>query len=627
MTPQGQRVHKPKTNKPKRKQASALDAVSGAIESLRLRSLLLGSIVSAKLPKPVARVLLATVNKLRAALRPAGAAHKETSSREVNLGPLSVDIQAAGRRLKSDLRDDWFPDPLNYSDILSGDTLANIVRENVRSNAGRYVPTFRTLFNIPKPGFTLRYALETGLPDRALYHSLAGHLLPLYDRLIPWNSFSHRYDYEKKRSRDRYTFKPGIDSWKHFIGSTKSALAPGAYLVSTDVANFFEHIQLGLLRQRMEELAPVDPASPQRLGELKRYISLLFEYLEYWSYERGRGLPQNRDASSFLANLYMRDVDIAMVDSGHQDTYFRYMDDIKIVCDDEYQARKALKDLSIELRKVGLTLNARKTQIVPASDWRAIDECLDEGSDTIQQIDELWRRRTRAAIFRLWPILRDRTLDLVAKGEVDCREFRYCVKRIALLARFRDLHFPSPLYSPVTSAISNAVSTHPACTDQYVEYLASVNVNAADLAPVIEYVADSDRSIYTWQNYRLWLLFAEKKIKSDKLQSAAMAAVMGPDTPARAGASIYLGAIGSSAGKKLISERFPDLGSYLGQRAALVALHEEPFREVRERLAGVREDLRGVYRSLGTSSLRGVYFQPREEITIELGRLEEASYE
>lgn len=552
---------------------------------------------------------------------------RSESSGPLMIGNVRLDLKIIAHQLKNDLRDDWFPDPLNFGDMLAAEALRSVIDANIAANGGRYIPGRRSLFNIPKSGFTLRYALETGLADRVLYQGLAAELLPLYDKLIPWNSFSHRFDYERERSSERYTFKHGIESWKHFVGSARSALSPSSYLVSTDIANFFEHIQLSRLKERMAELVPLVATSSEEVQQLEAKRELLFEFLVHWSYEEGRGLPQNRDASSFLANLYMRDIDIAMRNAGYESSYFRYMDDIKIVCEDEFQARKALKQLTVCLRELGLTLNSRKTVIVPAADIKTIDECLDGGSDSIQQIDVLWRKRTRGAIFTLWPSLRKRTLELIAEGQVDGKEFRYCIKRISLLARFKELYFPPSLYASVTAAISSAVATHPASTDQYVEYLSSVDVTVAELAPLIDYLVDPEKSIYTWQNYRLWILLAEKKIITESLRLAALNALSGNDTPARAGASIYLGATGCNEGKGVLMRGFGQLSSFIGQRSAIIAFHEEPYHKVREFLINVRPDLHGVYRHLNKSGVwKGKYYVPKERIPLELAAQEEASY-
>jgi Reverse transcriptase (RNA-dependent DNA polymerase) len=590
------------------------------VASAQLRMLLSASRIWVRLPKRIKRLSRSLFGRK--------APPKIRQVRDeafVALGNVRLNVKLVVEQLRSDLYDDWFPDPLGFGDMLTPERLRKSIDLNVRENGGHYVPSERTLFNIPKPEFTLRYALETALVDRAVYHGLVCHLMPFYDRLISWNAFSHRFDYERKRSAP--TFKPGIEAWKHFVGSARSALKPSSYLVAADVSNFFEHIQLPRLKAQMEDLIPSVTSDPLVARDINAHLVSLFEFLDYWSYEKGRGLPQNRDASSFLANLYMREVDSAMISAGYGEIYFRYMDDIRIVCDDEYRARKAIKDMSVFLRFLGLSLNGKKTAIIPATDTGEIDRCLADSSDTLEKIDVLWRRRTRAAIFTLWPLLRDCTLALAAEGQVDTREFRYCIRRFSMLARFKNLHFPQKLYAPITKAICAAITTHPASTDQYAQYLSSVKVDEVDLAPVIEYLSDPSKSIYTWQNYRLWFLFASKNIVSEKLRQAAHVAVRQPDSPARAGASLYLGAISCGDGKRLVSELFPEVESFIGQRMAIIAIHEEPYSDLSEMMRHVRKDLSGVYSTLGRAHRRGVYFEPSRELLIELSVSAEASYE
>ena len=550
------------------------------------------------------------------------------SAKSIKIGDVRLDATLLARQLRNDLRDDWFPDPLLFGDMLSPDVLGQLINRNVEVNRGVYRASNRTLLNIPKTGFTLRYALETSLSDRALYQGLSGFLIPFYDRLLPWNAFSHRYDYERARSSSKYTFKNGIQAWKYFVGAARSAVTVNNYLLSTDVANFFENIQFSRLEAEMKRLETELLATESELVSICAHRKLLFEYLEHWAYEPGRGLPQNRDASSFLANLYMRQVDLRMINAGYTETYFRYMDDIKIVCKDEFEARKALKQLSVTLREIGLSVNSRKTQIVSGLDLAEVERCLDGSSEAIEKIDELWQRRTRKAIFALWPTLRDRTLELISEGAVDSREFRYCIKRIELLASFEDLHFPKEIYEPITHAICQAVASHPACTDQYVKYLTAVQVTPMELMPVIDYLCEPEKSIYTWQSYRLWLLLAAKAIADPRLTAAAMAAVAGPDTPVRAGASIYLGVLGISEGKDAVAREFSTAVSFIGQRSALIAIHELPFGQIENQIRPhMRPDLQGVFRALGKRDRKGTYFAPKDAIRIDLGGDEEMAYE
>ncbi len=553
---------------------------------------------------------------------------KTKSPTGIVVSGVTLDSKVLVRQLRNDLKDDWFPDPLEFSDMLEPTSLAKSIALNLASNGGTYKAARRTVLNIPKSGFTLRYALETSINDRALYQGLAGFLLPYYDRLLPWNAFSHRYDYEKLRSRDKYTFKHGIQSWKHFVGSARSAISPTSFLLSTDVANYFENIHLGRLEEAMRNLEGELGVGDEELERIRAHRGLLFQLLKSWSYDEERGLPQNRDASSFLANIYMRSVDLAMTAAGFADTYFRYMDDIKIVCVDEFEARAALKKLSLNLREIGLSVNSKKTQIVSGLKEKDIERCLDGSSDHIERIDELWRRRTRQAIFSLWPLLRDRTLDLIAADEVDSREFRYCIKRIELLAGLKDLHFPNELYQPITAAICEAVAKHPACTDQYAKYLEAVSVTADEMAPIIKYLCNSRKAIYTWQNYRLWLLMAYKKLVDDELIEAAEVAVRGEDNPVRAGASIYLGVVGGLEKRQLVATEFSKVSTFLGQRSAIIAMHELPFRDVENLIRGsVRADMHGVYRALGARDRKGKYFAPKVPQRLDLIGDGELAYE
>lgn len=103
----------------------------------------------------------------------------------IELGDIRFDEQRLYKQLRNDLRDDWFPDPILYTDMLEGGIVTDRITTNFEENHGRYLPSHRNLFNLPKPNFTLRYALEFGLSDRALYHGLCAFLVPFYDRLVP----------------------------------------------------------------------------------------------------------------------------------------------------------------------------------------------------------------------------------------------------------------------------------------------------------------------------------------------------------------------------------------------------------------------------------------------------------
>jgi len=385
-------------------------------------------------------------------------------------------------------------------------------------------------------------------------------------------------------------------------------------LLSTDVANYFENISLPRLKQNLIALISEVEASSTEKSDIRAHIDALFSCLKSWAFEPDRGLPQNRDASSFLANIYMRYVDQEMLKEGL--VYYRYMDDIKIVCSDSYQARWALKRLSMLLRDIGLTINAKKTEIVSAVEAKQ-KGIIEEGSPEIQHIDEIFRSRSRSTILRAIPELKDIFYKLIAEGKTDSREFRFCIKRLELLARYDDIYTPPELYSEITTEVIKAISEHPASTDQYFRYLIAVPLTNENLHDIATYLQDKGKSIYGWQNYRLWTLLAQRGYRdAGHLKFAVECINEQPDSPTRAGATLYIGVEGGNDERVEIARNFHSLKSFQGQRIALVAIQELPHPLIRESVRTyLRSDLLGVYRKLHEER-QWQYYIPLEKISV-----------
>lgn len=529
----------------------------------------------------------------------------------VILGSIEFDESIIKRQLRRDLLDDWFPDPRRFEDMLDNEHIEAILRDNFARNEGAFKPEKRALFNIPKNNFTLRYGLEISLAERALYHALAARLVPLYDPLIPWCVFSHR---AAEKSEDRYLFRRAIPAWQDFTGVVRDGLTSAGFLLSTDLTNYFENIDLKKLHETLIDLLPELHTDSGEKAVIRTYIASLFECLKSWCYSEHAGLPQNRDASSFLANIYMLPVDRAMIDKGYR--YFRYMDDIKIACDSEHQARQALKALSLELRKRGLAVNSGKTEIVPLTQTAEVSKCLDVGEAELQQIDSIWQTRSLRSISRSFPLLRDLSQRLLRGGEVGSRAFRYCIRRLEALASCPEFEVPDAYFAPITPLVIDALSTHPAATDELARYLRAVPTTNHDLDRVAQLLQDDGRNYYTWQNYRLWALLVQKDFNQSELVTYAMSVVQDqPDCATRCGATLYAGAFGSKKDREEIAQRFGDLESFMGQRAALLAiqeLHYAPYirKHVQPKL---RNDLKNVYRSFNR---QGVYVAPPLPVSI-----------
>jgi hypothetical protein len=529
----------------------------------------------------------------------------------VTLGAIEFNERVIKQQLRHDLLDDWFPDPRRFEDMLSGDHIESILAENFRKNDGVIRPEPRTLLNIPKSNFTLRYGLEISLAERALYQAIASRLVPFYDSLIPWNVFSHR---ASEDPAGRYLLRRAVRSWQDFIGVVRDALVGQQVLLSTDLANYFENINLERLRDTLVTLLQEVVADPAGKADIRAHIGTLFDCLKSWCYSPVTGLPQNRDASSFLANIYMLPVDRAMLAKGYR--YYRYMDDIKIACGSEHDARKALKELSLALRERGLSVNSGKTAIVPTARPDDIAKCLDAGETELQQIDSIWQTRSLRPISRSFPLLSRLTQRLLGCGDIGSRAFRYCIRRLEVLASCSEFEVPEAYFAPITPLVIDALSMYPASTDELARYLRAVPTSAADLRQIADLLKDDTRNYYTWQSYRLWTLLVQKNHRDPDLVMFAMEVIKGQkDGAARCGATLYAGAFGSKEDRIEIAKRFGELTSFMGQRAALLAVQELHFKpHIRDNIAPrLRDDLKNVYRGLNRA---GVYVAPPLPISI-----------
>lgn len=527
---------------------------------------------------------------------------------QVDIGGIIVDVDRVVRQLKYDLKDDWYPDPLGYEDILEPDAISEAIVASINANDGLFLPGSRAELNIPKKGFVLRYSLETSILDRAYYHALVAELAPFFDLLLPPVIMSHRFASNGNRA-GRYLFLHPIEQWKLFEGYVAQEAISRPVILVTDVQNYFENISVGMLTNAFRERVSQVPATGAEKARIRTIIDHLERCLKKWCFRSTHGLPQNRDASSFLANIAMLSVDQAMLDRGY--TYFRYMDDIRIAAPSKYKARSALQDLIVELRKIGLNVNSGKTEIVEPGTPRHAD-LLNTRDRELEQIDNLWNSRSLPVIRRSFEPLRSLSLRLIAENRTDERAFRFCVKRFENLALCKEVDMPENYFEPMVQAAIEELDAHPCTTDQLVRFLKAAPTSHDDIARVAHLLRDEERAIYDWQNYMLWQLLVYKGHKDqDLIDVARTRSAMSSLQADRAGAILFLGATGAPVDRQTMARQFIDCDHHLLQRNALIAIHELGFQDgIKQYVAPhVLPCLRGTYRKIN-ERFRGCYHRP-----------------
>jgi hypothetical protein len=423
------------------------------------------------------------------------------------------------KHLRQDMRDDWYFDCLQYDDLFKNPQEAKrIVISLLQEWNGVYRGTRSVVRNIPKKGYGERYGLETDFFDRFVYQAICSFLIPFYDKLLCHRVLSYRYD--PAPQNPKYLFKNKIDRWFTFEGVTLTFVRSKRHLLVTDLSNFFENISRAQVTAALEKAIPeIRATGPEKL-QIRNAINTLDRLLEQWTFSRDHGLPQNRDASAFLSNILLSFVDREMVRKGYD--YYRYVDDIRILADTEIQARRALQDLIRELRKVGLNINASKTEILPpdVAPKTLTTYFPSQDSSTIA-INQMWQSRSRRIVTRSVAYIFDILTQCITAGETQTRQFRFAVNRVAQIVDSGLFDVGDALSTTLLDTLSRSLSEHAVSTDQYCRLIATLDRDGRCLPALEGFLLAEEGAIHDWQNYNIWMLLGSRRHRSDKLLELA----------------------------------------------------------------------------------------------------------
>ena len=501
---------------------------------------------------------------------------------KIKIGGIEFNLEVALKRLKQDIRDDWFPDFLEFKDLFNDSNyFINQLKKNFNSNE-LYEPSPALHFDIPKPGFTIRYSSETNIIDRLIYQACIDFIAPELDKIHSGSIYSHRINTDWS---NKYLFKYAVDEWNKFLSDTKIELdkEENEVLLITDLSNYYESISIKDLINTLNLQIDNLPIDSIKVKEFKKISSQLHKLLYNWCQpDTKRGIPQNRDASSFLSNIFLNPVDDIMLKSGYK--YFRYMDDIRIVCKNKFEARKALKLLVGELRKKGLNVNSKKTQILDLNNSEhrpKANEALQKSDKQIDQIESLLKSKQARGVQIAVPKLRKKAISLIESGGTLDRHFRFCVNRLERLVRIPELKSKLDL-DEITNAIITELINQPWSTDSFARYLISAPLSEEQLERIVDVLLDDNKNIYEWQEYHIWRILINRNYKNPSLLEKARENLINRATniPIVGGSTLYLCAIGDGNDRKQIADNFQNLNNFFTQRIALIGIKNLDYSSV-----------------------------------------------
>ena len=348
-----------------------------------------------------------------------------------------TDIEICFDRLLTDAENDFFPDPLSYIDfrLYKKEIVAQIIAVLKRIFQAQEIFHLNYPYSdgdVPKSNFVIRHAICMHPLDRIIYNYIAHCLIPIIEPKISNARYSYRV--EKKDYKRKYIFgKRRIKNWLNFKNDIRTFFEKKEefnFLVSTDIAGYFEYIHLFDFKKQINELC-------QKKDE-RDIIDLLYKFLKNFSPSYS-GIPQNYDSSSYLTSAFLDFLDKDLERNGYK--LYRYVDDIKVACRDIKEAKKVIIHIIRSLRRYNLNLSTIKTEI-----WHKkspeFKDFIKEFPEILNLADKAFNERNIDQINECFLILVKDVKELTKSGKKNFNErlFRAYIGRIVKFYRFKELN-------------------------------------------------------------------------------------------------------------------------------------------------------------------------------------------
>lgn len=208
------------------------------------------------------------------------------------------------------------------------------------------------------------------------------------DSIDPW--WDHRLIEDSYSCRVGKGTKYGVERLRHHILSASHNLTQVVYIVKLDITGYFMHIKRELMYKRV--LWGLDQQFAGDKGKRYKMLKHAIHEIIYddpvrevriqGSYEDWRGLPEDKSlfcqppgqgmvignlTSQDFSNIYLDALDrFIKYELGYKH-YGRYVDDFYIVIteDEMPQMKNDIKAIGAFLNGIGLSLNHKKTRIIP----------------------------------------------------------------------------------------------------------------------------------------------------------------------------------------------------------------------------------------------------------------------
>lgn len=435
--------------------------------------------------------------------------------REICIDKAYLNMEEAVRKLRHDLTDDWYFDPLHYIDMCNTDFVLDYFSSSQHRQS--YQPERMEVFYLPKKSFVLRKAMVGTFVDRLVYTSIVNAIGSTIDSHLSRFVFSARYN-RSSHDNDGLIVN-GVEQWtkmNYLIESWVKDATDGC-LVRLDLLNYYDTINKKMLIRLLNEIV---------VDENEKACVVLLERLMkgFAKDDEGHGIPQNCDASSLLATFYASHVDEFVQSKALH--YCRFMDDMYFMARDVYEARDLLQAIEKHLRAIDLSVNAQKVLFVRLDNQQEKGDFLkdlslyDHDKTRIKRLvtSDIKSRRMNAIALLVEQLSIGLNGNKADGDKQNERALKFaghalCSYKLELSSQWDE--FYQELSKLVKGQVDAPIQTPLVC-----RLVASVNTDR-EMDEVKKEIASlvlrENGSIYEWQAYHLWMLLAHLRYETPEL--------------------------------------------------------------------------------------------------------------
>ena len=386
-----------------------------------------------------------------------------------------LDLELAWKRVKLDIPDRVFiRNPFEIK-LLEGDLSDYLNDLNARIRNDAYNPKPANICDKPKGNGLIRPGSILSNEDRIIYYACLGACMPNIYETLKWSQGTVDFSYIIfNESENAKRLKKRFRGWKKFRTASIKKIETGiSHVITTDISSYYENINIGTLISDLKSVEVND-----------NIANLLSKCLNRWAQSMGKGIPQGYTPSDLLGKLYLNSVDLNFREKGYD--HLRYVDDIRIFCKNEVEAKKALVDLTELLSKRGLNLQSAKTKIHTSDEARTI---IDRVESKLRPIKKNFSAKVDALLEQ-------------TEEDTPIEVLKQAFQKYFIEAE--EKNFDKTLFH----FLINRLKTRPEETEHILKYLQSIGAIHQIEDSVVEFL-QSAHAVYLYQNYQILEWFSE----------------------------------------------------------------------------------------------------------------------